>query len=366
MLKLSIFLSIIFVLGSLYYWKTIPSKNAENFISPFPSETVNINSPVPQSNSPETITPKSKILTNDYHIFQSFNNCGPAALSMALSYYGINKSQEELGQSLRPYQNPQGDNDDKSVTLEEVGIKAEEFGLIAYHRPNGSVEILKQFIAKGIPVLARTYLKKDDDIGHYRIIKGYDDTTSQLIQDDSFQGKNLRYSYTEFNELWEDFNFEYLVMVPPDKKVVAESIIGSDIDQTSAWKKSVVVLNNKLKLNPEDTTTLFNLSVAKFNAGDFEGSVKSFERVENKLTFRTLWYQIEPIEAYYETGRYDKVLSLTSKILNNQNRAFSELYMLRAKVYLKQNNRQQASEEIAKAMLYNKNMKIDNELLNQL
>ena len=41
-----------------------------------------------------------KILQNDYHVFQSFNNCAPAALSMALSYFGIQKSQEER---YRPY-----------------------------------------------------------------------------------------------------------------------------------------------------------------------------------------------------------------------------------------------------------------------
>src|SRR3989344_7034816 len=48
----------------------------------------------------------NKILNNDYHTFQSFNNCGPAALSMALSYYRINETQQKLGQDLRPYQVP--------------------------------------------------------------------------------------------------------------------------------------------------------------------------------------------------------------------------------------------------------------------
>ena len=32
---------------------------------------------------------------------QTFNNCGPASLSMLFSYYGINKSQKELGQEFK-------------------------------------------------------------------------------------------------------------------------------------------------------------------------------------------------------------------------------------------------------------------------
>src|SRR3989344_8765835 len=74
--------------------------------------------------------PNSKVLPGTYHVFQTFNNCGPAAFSMALSYYGINETQQTLGQMLRPYQNQVGDNDDKSVTLEELAKKGEEYGFI--------------------------------------------------------------------------------------------------------------------------------------------------------------------------------------------------------------------------------------------
>src|SRR5688572_7070596 len=124
--------------------------------------------------------PTSKILPTEYHIFQSFNNCGPAALSMALSHYGINKSQQDLGLALRPWQNPQGDNDDKSTTLEEMANKSKEYGFVPFHRPNGSIQLIKQFITYDIPVITRTWLKPNDDIGHYRVVKGYDANT--LIQ----------------------------------------------------------------------------------------------------------------------------------------------------------------------------------------
>ncbi len=65
-----------------------------------------------------------------------------------------------------------------------------------------------------------------------------------------------------------------------------------------------------------------------------------------------LWYQIEPIQAYLHVGEYDRVLSLTAKILANQNRAFSELYELRAEVFEARGDMQQAAAERSAAYRY--------------
>ena len=115
-------------------------------------------------------SPQSKVLESNYHIFQTFNNCGPASLSMALRYFGVDKSQKELGDVLRPYQVANGDNDDKSVTLLELAEEAKKHGLKAYSRPGGTVEMLEEFIAMDLPVITRTWLKVNDDIGHYRVV----------------------------------------------------------------------------------------------------------------------------------------------------------------------------------------------------
>jgi tetratricopeptide (TPR) repeat protein len=318
----------------------------------------------PANRSTDLITPpESKILKNDYHIYQSFNNCGPAAMSMALSYFGINESQNTLGQALRPYQVPGGDNDDKSVTLQEIADKAKDYNLLSYRRPAGNIETIKLFITYDIPVITRTWLKKDDDIGHFRIIKGYNDNTKQLIQDDSLQGKNLRYSYDDFNQIWKKFNYEYLVLVPNDKKEIAEKILGEDVDFKTAWTKAVKLSEEQLKADPNDVYARFNLSVALFNTEDFAGSAKQFERVEYLISFRTLWYQIEPIQAYYQLGNYDRVFNLTERVLSNHNRAFSELYLLRGQSFLEQGNTQAAKIEFEKAVLYNSSLTAAREAL---
>src|SRR3989344_5205000 len=53
------------------------------------------------------------LVSNPKHTYQTFNNCGPATLSMILSFYGRDVSQKELGEQMRPYQISSGDNDEK-------------------------------------------------------------------------------------------------------------------------------------------------------------------------------------------------------------------------------------------------------------
>ena len=310
--------------------------------------------------------PNQKTLGNIHHVFQTFNNCGPASLSIALSYFDIIESQQSLGQALRPYQNPQGDNDDKSVTLEELAEKAEEFGFVSYHRPAGNIELLKNFVNNDMPVITRTWLKPNEDIGHFRVVKGFDNLRGHLIQDDSLQGKNLRYTYDEFNAIWKKFNYEYLVLVPVEKKELAEQILGENKDAKTAWQNAVENSKNELTNNPNDIYARFNLSVALYNIGDYKRSTEEFEKVENLLPFRTLWYQIEPIQAYYELGNYERVFQITDKVLNYYNRAFSELYILRGKIYQKQGNIEAARSEFQKAVFYNSNLQEAQELLNSL
>ncbi len=310
--------------------------------------------------------PQSKIIVNNYYAKQTFNNCGPASLSMALSYYGINISQHEIGNTLRPYQHPTGDNDDKSVTLDEMSREAEKYALLTYHKPNGDIELIKKLITYDIPVLTRTWLHIDEDIGHYRVVKGFDEKTQTIVQDDSYEGANLSFSYNDFNAMWEKFDYEYLVLVAKEKQAIAEAIIGENMNDSIAWQKAVKRNQEKLQQNPSNIYSRFNLSVAYYYLKEYQKSVEEFEKVESLLPFRTLWYQIEPILAYYELGNYDRVFSITDRILNNHNRSFSELYILRGKIYQQQGDLSNARSEFEKAVFYNKNSKQAQDALNSL
>lgn len=297
--------------------------------------------------------PAQKILPGGVQVFQTFNNCGPAALSMALSHYGISVSQQQLGQELRPYQHPTGDNDDKSVTLDEVAIKAQEYGFAVYHRPAGNMELVKQFIAHDMPVLARTWLTPGEDIGHFRVVKGYDEGVGEIIQDDSLQGANLRYSYADFEALWQPFNFEFVVLVPAEKVSIAEAILGELVDERTAWQQSLTLAQRAAADNPADIYAVFNQVVAAYHLGDFAGAIRTYESVEARLPFRMLWYQVEPVLAYYQVGNYDRVLELSDRVLTRQNRAFSELYYLKGLVARQRGNEAEAQAFFSQADAYN-------------
>ncbi|MFA5135977.1 MAG: C39 family peptidase [Patescibacteria group bacterium] len=300
--------------------------------------------------------PSEHIIPQKTHVFQTYNNCGPASLSMLLSYVNISVSQHELGSILRPYQNTQGNNDDKSVTLDELAREAEKYDLVAYHRPNGTVNLLKRLVAENIPVMVRTWTKQGEDIGHYRIVRGYDDISKEFVQDDSLQGSNIRYDYKEFEELWKAFNYEFFIIAEPAQKETIQKILPDKGNPTHAWKKAIQDTESRLKADPDNVYARFNLSVAYYYGGNYEKAVREFEKVERHLPSRMLWYQIEPIQAYYKLKNYTRVLEMTDKIISNQNRAFSELYILRGKTYFDLNDKTNAKEEFSKAIYFNRNL----------
>ncbi|MDP3941530.1 MAG: C39 family peptidase [bacterium] len=339
-------------------------RNEQSVIPPAQTANPSLTSPPSPSPTP-TPLPEKVFLANDYHVFQTFNNCGPAALSMMLTYYDLSVSQKELGDALRPYQVPGGNNDDKSVTLDELEEKSKEYGLIPYHRPAGSLDKIRQFLTAKIPVMTRTLLHADDDIGHYRIIKGYDDTTREFIQDDSLQGKNLRYLYGDYLALWKPYNYEYLVLVPKDKEPLARQILGDELDEQTAWEHALSLAKNE-QTTSDSFYPVLNESVALYHLGRYDDATKRFEAVESRLPFRTLWYQIEPILAYQQLKNYDRVLALSDQILHNYNRAFSELYYIRGQVFEEKGESDQARSEYEKAVYYNKNFKPAEERLAQL
>lgn len=301
--------------------------------------------------------PSRKVLINNgYHTFQSFNNCGPAALSIALSYYGISSTQEALAAEIRPYNNPQGVNDDKSTPPMELADKARDYGLIPYYRGGGDIVLLKRFIALDIPVVMRTLLQADEDFAHYRVVKGYDDAAGEVVQDDSYQGKNLRYSYDDFLHLWKEFNYEYLVLVPPEKQAAVQAVLrnANALDVASSWRNATRIAEQELTENPNDVRARFNLAVALYESGEPQRAIQEFEKVESRLPSLKLWYQLQPILAYFDTGDYGRVLQLANNILAN-NISYSELYILRGRIYQEQDRQELARAEFEKALLYNKN-----------
>ena len=297
----------------------------------------------------------SALMENPKHTYQTFNNCGPATLSMMLSWYGKNVSQKELGDAMRPYQISSGDNDDKTIFTYEFVEWARVYGLESIGRVNGDIELLKTFTANGIPVVVKTWLHVDDDIGHFRIVRGFDEARQVIIQDDSYEGPNKKISYFDFLSMWQPFNYAYIIVFTPEQQDLVEAIIGEELDEKVAWQHALIRSQKEAELNSENVYPWFNMSASYYHLGEFQKSVESFEKVEARLPRRMLWYQIEPIQAYKELGNYDRVFQISENILENGNRAYSELYQIKGEIYLIQGDKDKAQQQFELAVQYNQN-----------
>ena len=296
---------------------------------------------------------ESALLSAPRQVYQTFNNCGPATLSMALSWYGISVSQEELAQMMRPYQVEGGDNDDKTIFTQEFADWAEAYGLKSVSRVNGTIELLKLFLANDIPVVVKTWLKPGEDIGHFRIARGFDESKQVVIVDDSYHGPNRTVSYYDFLSMWQPFNYAYIILYPSEKEETVYTILGGEGDESVAWKGALERAKKEEKLDSQNIYPVFNQATAHFQLGEYAESVSEFERVEERLSRRMLWYQIEPILAYQKLNNFGRVISITDKILENGNRAFSELYQIRGEMYLERGDREKAKEQFELAIKYN-------------
>ena len=112
---------------------------------------------------------------------QTFNNCGPAATSMVLQYFGYNVSQVETKAHLRT--NP----DDKNVFIDEISSYIKnDYGVDNKVLYNGELKIIKTLVSNGVYVVVEDWLHPNEDIGHVLIIHGFDDAEGVLIADDPF------------------------------------------------------------------------------------------------------------------------------------------------------------------------------------
>lgn len=298
--------------------------------------------------------------------YQTFNNCGPATLSMILSYYKISKSQAELGQLMRPYQHPKGDNDDKTIFTQEFVAWTQNYGLESLHRPNGSLQLLKLFLANDIPVVVKQWLRPNEDIGHFRIVRGFDEEKQIIITDDSYFGPNRKHSYFDFLSMWQPFNYGYIPVYKKDQEPTLLAILGEDFDEKLAYRKALERAKKESQLDPENPYPVFNQSINLYHLEEYEESIAAFEAVESRLPRRMLWYQIEPILAYRQLGNRDKVFAISDYIFDHGNRAFSELYQIRGEIFLERGERGSARREFELALYYNRNYEPAKEALERL
>jgi tetratricopeptide (TPR) repeat protein len=295
--------------------------------------------PSPTPTLTPTPIPQSARLTGIIHEYQKWNNCGPANLSMALSYWGWKGDQRDTAAYLKPNER------DKNVMPYEMETFVEEkTDLKAIVRVGGDLELLKRFIAAGFPVLVEKGFEVPGHgwMGHYEVLSGYDDVKSRLTAQDSYIMPDLPVPYDELEAFWRNFDDIYLVIYPPEREAEVLAILGLQTDEVYNYRYAAQKASDDIA-----TLTGRDLYFAWYNRGtnlvklqDYAGAAEAYDRAftlyptipEKMRPWRMLWYQTGPYFAYFFTGRYQDVINLaTETIIHSSEPAIEESFYWRAR-----------------------------------
>lgn len=301
--------------------------------------------------------PSSARLFGMTHVKQTWNNCGPANITMALSYFGWRDDQTVAASFLKP------NREDKNVNPGEmVAFVNERSQVKAITRIGGSLDMLKDFIAAEFPVIIETgYMPEGYDwIGHYQTIIGYDDLSRVFYLYDSYlgageSGAGIAEGYDQLDKNWQDFNRTFIVLYYPDRESEVSRILGNRADLTSAAENALAVAQEEARANPQNPFAWFNIGTSLTKLGRYEEAAAAYDqsRRVGVLPWRITWYQHGPFEAYFNAGRLNDVLALVNANLTNGAQYVEETHYWQGKVMAAQGDRTGAINAFRRALNHN-------------
>jgi hypothetical protein len=319
-------------------------------------ENVNNSADNVEPSSVISIPPSARIF-GIRHEQQKWNNCGPATITMALSFYGWQQDQVFAADQLKP------NREDKNVSPHElVDFVSDSTAVTAMVRMGGSLDVLKLLIANEFPVIIETgaMFEAYDWIGHYRAVVAYDDVFQQFYFFDSFLGvgesaQGVTETYDNVDKDWQAFNRTFIVIYEPQREGLLRSILGSHWTADDAAQLAFDVAQQEARLEPQNAFAWFNMGTSLVELGRYQEAATAFDQAQRaKLPWRMMWYQFGPFKAYFETGRYDDVLSLVQINLTNAEE-LEETYYWQGKVREAQGHPEQAAVSYRRALGYNSN-----------
>ena len=325
-------------------------------VTPTPSIT-------PTFTSTPTPLPEAVSLAGLRHEYQKMNNCGPATLSMALSFWGWEGDQDITRPWIRAHP------DDRNVMpYEMVNAVREHAGLGALMRWGGDDEMLKRLVAAGFPVIIERDMgdvRPDADwTGHYIVITGYDDALSEYITQDSYRGPDITLTYENHYRYWRAFNHVYVVIYPLEREAEVLAILGPQADEANNLQHTVEKAQAAIPtLEGRDLFfAYFNYGTSLINLGDYFGAAQAYDYAYSEIyptipsearPWRMLWYQTGPYFAYYYTGRYQDVVDLADLTLETTGvREIEETWVWRGRARLALGNVDGAVEDFREALKY--------------
>lgn len=284
--------------------------------------------PLPTSTPTPKPLPKQVRIAGVEIMAQGFNNCGPANLTINLNFYGDATTQTEAAAFLKP------NREDRNVSpWQMVDYVNEQTSLRAFFGSGGDIQLLKQLIAAGYPVvIEKGYeLPREGWLGHYLTMFGYDDDTGEMVSMDTnlgpWDGSGRYDSYEDIEKYWSQFNYNFFVVYPPEKEQEVFAILGPDmVDNAAMWQNAAQKAQAAIGQEPENAFAWFNLGTSLTRLGELSGEAEFYEKGAAAfdqafilgLPPRMLWYQYRPYIAYMKVGRYQEMIDLADAILTTQ------------------------------------------------
>ena len=164
-------------------------------------------------------------------------------------------------------------------------------------------------------------------MGHFEVINAYDDARQRFITQDSYIMADFPLPYDQLTDRWwRDFNYVYLVIYPPEREAEILSILGPHADPAYNYQHAAQLARDETALlsGRDLFFAWFNLGTNLLALGDYPGSAQAYDQAfaiyaalpDVDRPWRTLWYQVGPYEAYFQTGRYQDVINLANTTLS--------------------------------------------------
>lgn len=264
--------------------------------------------------------PAYALLQNVRYEAQGWNNCGPATLTSALSYFGYADNQIRAANWLKP------NGEDKNVSpwqmVEYVNSQISEVDVFALKRYGGTLDMLRLLVSQGYPVIIEAGYDPEPDrlgwMGHYLFVKGYDDSSGLVITNDSYLGEGMNYSYDHIQEFWQHFNYAYIVLYESGQEPALLQLLGSDADERQNYVNALELARAEAVTDNTDKYAWFNMGSSFVGLEMFNEATIAYDQAfALNLPWRMLWYQFGPLEAYSEMERYQDVLRLVQQNMND-------------------------------------------------
>jgi len=267
--------------------------------------------------------PAQVMLEGFLYVHQDVNRCSAAALTMQLSHY---EDASNLYQNMTARLNPYGA--DASVRIEEMAAAAQERGLNAIVRRGGTIDLMRELLAAGFPVLIENVYFDgpngwQDWTSHNRVAVGYSDETQTFSFYDPLLGFDpngfqiVEYTYEDIETRWKPFNRDYMVVYRDEEEATLREVLGEQWDPAANAQWVLQQAQREIDNGTADSFTYFNQGWGFLRLGQNEAAAAAFDTARSiGLPWRMLWYEFGPFEAYIAVGRYEDAIFLANQNIN--------------------------------------------------